>query len=306
MYGKTDADLLPAEDALPLMEIKRRVLQTGIEERHTVRATLPGQEPLYLETSFAPLRDAAGNLIGITGTANDITERKKAQDILAQHQAEIEALNARLRRSMRETHHRVKNNLQVITALINMQQMQYEEQVPTSELQRLTQHIRALASIHDLLTHQAQTNAEVTDISVEDVMDKLMPAVQSMAVGRSITFAIEDMRLPVRQSTTFAVLVNEMVSNALKHGAGAIHVGFRVEGDTALLEVLDEGPGFPPDFNPERAANTGLDLIGSLSRMDMRGSARYENRAEGGARVVVEFPVPSLLKTPGEQYGESS
>lgn len=301
VYGKTDAEIMAAEDAVPLMEIKQRVLQTGIEERHVIRATPPQQGTLYFDINIAPLRDGNKRIIGVTGTANDITARTRAQDALAQHQAEIEALNTRLQRSMRETHHRVKNNLQVITALVNMQQMQYEDQIPTSELQRLTQHIRALASIHDLLTHQAQTDAEVSDISVQDVMEKLMPTVQGMVAGRQITFAVDDIRLPVRQSTTFAVLVNELVSNALKHGAGEIHVRFCVEGNTAALQVEDEGPGFAPNFDPVSAANTGLDLISSLSRMDMRGDARYENRAEGGARVVVEFPVPSLLKTPGEQ-----
>ena len=214
---------------------------------------------------------------------------------------EIEALNVRLQRSMRETHHRVKNNLQVITALVNIQQMQYKDHVPTEELQRLTQHIKALASIHDLLTHQAQTDAEVSDISVREVMQKLMPTVQGLVGPRRISFDVQDIRLPVRQSTTFAVLVNELVSNALKHGRGEIRVCFRVENNIASLEVMDQGPGFPVGFDPERAANTGLDLTDSLSRMDLRGSVRYENRPEGGARIVVEFPVPSLMKTRGEE-----
>jgi len=202
---------------------------------------------------------------------------------------------------MRETHHRVKNNLQVITALVNMQQMQYEDLVPSAELQRLTQHIQALASIHDLLTHQAQTDSEVSDISVQDVLDQLMPTVQRLVDGRRISFATHDIRLPVRQSTAFAVLVNELVSNAIKHGSGAIRVEFSVEGSTAALQVLDEGPGFPVDFDPVSSANTGLELIGSLTRMDLRGNARFENCETGGARVVIEFPVPLLARTRGEQ-----
>ncbi len=299
--GKADADFLEPEDAAALTEIKRRVLRTGIEERHIARATRLGQEPKFYDTLFAPLRDAEGSIVGVTGTVHDVTERKQAQDELASHQAEIEMLNVQLQRSMRETHHRVKNNLQVITALVNMQQMQYDDQVPVSELQRLTQHIRALASIHDLLTRQAQTDAEVSDLSVREVMEKLMPTVQGMVEGRTISFEVEDIRLPVRQSSTFAVLVNELISNALKHGEGAIHVQFRVEEGTARLAVMDEGQGFPEDFDPARAANTGLDLIGSLSRMDMRGGVRYTNRPEGGACVVIEFPVPKLTKTPGEE-----
>jgi PAS domain S-box-containing protein len=227
----------------------------------------------------------------------EIMERKKAQDALTRNQANIEALNVRLQRAMRETHHRVKNNLQIVTALVNMQQMQYDDFIPTTEMRRLTQHITALASIHDLLTHQAQTDAEVTDISVQAVMAKLMPTLQGMIEGRRITFEVQDLRLPVQQSTTFAVLVNELVSNALKHGTGAIHVSFRKHGETATLKVLDEGPGFPEGFDPISAANTGLDLIGSLSRMDLHGSVSYDNRAEGGASIVIEFPVATSAQT---------
>jgi len=201
---------------------------------------------------------------------------------------------------MRETHHRVKNNLQVVTALVDMQQMQYEDLVPIAELKRLTQHIMSLAAIHDLLTHQAQIDGEATEISVRDVMQKLLPSVQGMVEGRDVSFQIEEVRLPVRHSTTLAVLVNELVSNALKHGKGAIEVYFHIDADIATLEVLDQGSGFPADFDPVAAANTGLDLIDALAQMDLRGSIRFETRAGGGARVVIEFPVPALAATPGE------
>lgn len=300
VYGKSDDQILESDDAARIIEIKERVVRTGVEERHVVRATLRGAEPRYFDAHFAPLQDAAGSIIGVTGTAHDVTQQKQGQDALAQHQAEIEALNVRLRRSMRETHHRVKNNLQIITALVNMQQMQYEDQVPATELQRLTHHIGALASIHDLLTHQAQTDTEVSDISIAEVVAKLMPTVQDMVQGRGIDFDVQDLRLPVRHSTTIAVLVNELVSNALKHGAGEIHVRFSFQGERAMLQVLDEGPGFPPEFDPSRAAHTGLDLIGSLAHMDLRGVVRYENRTERGAHVTVEFPIPEPAKLPGE------
>lgn len=292
LYGKTDADFLIAEDAALLKKIKQRVLETGIEERHIVRATYLGAAPRFFDTVFAPLRDATGEIVGITGTVNDITERKKAQDALAQHQTQVELLNMQLQRSMRETHHRVKNNLQIVMSLVNMQQMQYADYVPASELVRLTQHIKALASIHDLLTHQAQAGMEVSTISITEIIERLMPTVQGAVAGRNITVAVQDLYLPVRQSTAVAVLINELVSNALKHGKGEIRISFDVEDNTAILQVQDEGPGFPENFTPGSAANTGLDLIASLSQMDLRGGVRYENRQEGGARVVIRFPVP--------------
>lgn len=110
--------------------------------------------------------------MGVAGTVTDVTERKKTQDALAQHQAEIEALNVRLKRSISETHHRMKNNLQVISALLDMQELQYGTMDPIAEIARLRRHILALATIHDLLTFQAKRDVEVYDLSVKEAIDR--------------------------------------------------------------------------------------------------------------------------------------
>ncbi len=301
IYGKTDADIMEAGDSAPLIAIKKRVMKTGIEERHVIRATLSGEEARYLDTSFAPLRDAIGNVFGVTGTANDITARKKTQDALIEHQAEIETLNVRLQRSMRETHHRVKNNLQVVSALLDMQEMQYKEAVPVSEIARLRQHIHALSTIHELLTRQARTDADVSDLSVREAMQRLIPTIQSLVTGRLIEFAIEDLRMPVRHVTTLTVLVNELVSNAIKHGKGEIHLQFAVRGKRALLEVRDQGPGFPHPFDASTSANTGLELVLALAHLDLHGETRFGNHDGGGGQAVVEFPIPNPVRTPGEE-----
>ena len=299
--GRTDAEIMEAEDAAHITAIKQRVLQTGIEERHVVRATISELGQLYLDTSFAPLRDAAGDIVGITGTANDITARKSAQDALVEHQAVVETLNVRLQRSMRETHHRVKNNLQVVSALLDMQEMQYEEMVPVSEIARLRQHVQALSTIHDLLTQQARSDFDVTDLSVQAAMEQLVPTIQSLVTGRKIDFAIEDLRMPVRHVTTLTVLVNELVSNAIKHGKGEISLAFSLRDGRAVLEVMDRGPGFPVSFDAATAANTGLELVQTLTRLDLQGETRFKNRAGGGGQASVEFPIPSRLRTGGEE-----
>lgn len=217
----------------------------------------------------------------------EIREREKAQ-------AEVLALNTRLQRSMAETHHRVKNNLQVITALINLQSLEYGEAVPTEELSRLNHHVQALAQVHDLLTQQAKQDAELEYVDVRAVMHRLLPMVQAMVQNREIRFTIQEALLPVRQGTSLAVLVNELVSNAIKHGRGNIDLTFKMEGSNqALLSVRDEGAGFPPNFDPERAAHTGLELITSLAHWDLQGTLRFENSPNGGAEVRVEFPLAS-------------
>jgi PAS domain S-box-containing protein len=249
------------------------------------------------------IETAGPNRWNAVGICVDITERKRAEEEREKHRAEIETLNHRLQRAMAETHHRVKNNLQVISALVDMQSMKHEGVVPAGELNRIGQHIRTLATIHDLLTAHAKASSNAECLLAAEVMDKLMPLVQSLAEGRNLSVRVEDIQIPMRQGTSLAVLVNELVSNAVKHGGQVIDVSLTRVSDTARLEVCDDGPGFPEGFNPLTAANTGLELIDSLSRLDMRGTVTYENRPEGGARVVVEFPVTKGARAGGQEGG---
>ncbi|MCW3053886.1 MAG: uncharacterized protein JWN14_3056 [Chthonomonadales bacterium] len=241
-----------------------------------------------------PVRDEQGNILRWFGTSTDIDEPR-------QRMAEIELLNTRLQRSVRETHHRVKNNLQIISAMLDMQAMQYETVVPVDEITRLRQHVKALATIHDLLTHQARHDTEVYTLPVQSAFQKLMPMLQPMTGGRPIAYSVDDLSLPIRQVTTLTILVNELVSNAVKHGSGKIEVRLVREEEHAVLEVTNEGPGLPPDFEPMTAANTGLELVESLTRYDLAGNVRYENRLEGGVRVSICFPFVSSTRSAGEQ-----
>ena len=248
---------------------------------------------LNVESYSMVVKDDAGAPVGMRGVTIDVSERKRAEAERGRHLEEIESLNVRLRRGMRETHHRVKNNLQAIGALINIQTMEYRDTVPVKELHRLSQHIHALASIHDLLTRQSRSDPEVEDLSVAAALEMLAPTLQSMMKERRLNIVAEDILLPIHHGTTLAVLINELVSNAIKHGEGDVALHFAVSGDRVRLEVTDRGPGFPLNFDPAAAANTGIELITSLAEWDLQGSTRYENLPDGGARVVVEFPLPA-------------
>ena len=137
------AEAIMRDDAAIMQSGKERVLEELVPMRGKVHTFLSVKNPMF---------DDAGNCIGIMGVSTDITERKE-------HEAEIQDLNARLHRAMQETHHRVKNNLQVISALTEMQAPDAEGTVPASALKRIGQHVRALAGIHDLLTHQIKADA---------------------------------------------------------------------------------------------------------------------------------------------------
>ena len=244
-----------------------------------------------------PFKNAQGETLKWFGTCTDIDAQKQAE-------MEIVALNARMRRSVQETHHRVKNNLQIISALVDLQVAEAPSTVPITALTRIGQHARSLATLHDLLTQEAKTNAETDSVTTRAALDKLVPLLQATTGGRRIRYKAEDFRLPVREGASLALLVSELVSNAVKHGHDDIEVMLSVQGETARLEVCDDGPGFPPDFDWRKAANTGLGLIDSTGRHDLRGSISYENRAEGGARVVVTFPIPLTTPPADEEHSQ--
>lgn len=231
-----------------------------------------------------PIMDEQGDVREWIGTNTDITER-------VQHLKEIETLNDRLRRLVQETHHRVKNNLQIISALVEMQMEEREETVPITALIRIGQHTRSLAAVHDLLTHDAKINADKETISTKTALNRLIPLLQATTGGRPIQHRVDEVCLSIQQTGSLCLLINELVANAVKHGRGKIELAFTVEEDAARLEVCDDGPGFPPDFDWRKATTIGMGLIDSTGRYDLRGTISYENRLEGGARVVVVFPL---------------
>jgi PAS domain S-box-containing protein len=272
----------------PVLQVLRDNTVAGLAN-HTVLVARDGcRRPI--DDSAAPIR-SGGETLGVVLVFRDVTERRQTEQTLHDHRARIEDLNEHLQRAMTETHHRVKNNLQVISALVDMQIETDRDSVPSSELRRISQHIRGLAVIHDLLTHQTKQGGEAERLSVRDTLERLLPLLQGMTRGRTLHFTLEDAIVPIRQATSLAVLVNELVSNATKHGTGDIGVVFKVRENRAVFEVWDEGEGFPIGFDPASSANTGLELVETIGRHDLRGEISYSNRSFGRSGVVVDFPL---------------
>jgi two-component sensor histidine kinase len=258
-----------------------------------------------------------------------VVERAGLYDVMVQNMAQIESANTRLHRSMAETHHRVKNNLQVISALVDLQCDTATSMVSVDALRRIGSHARALATLHDLLTDQAKATTEVNIVSARSLFSKMIWALQATCGRRDLQTSIEDIHLPVRVGAALCLLINELVNNAGKHGGQSIHLSLAWEtlppdtGQTqvssapqepsaaslseqtlseqtrlpscpiARLEVTDDGPGFPHDFDAHTAAHTGLELVSSITRLDLGGQIFFVNNLQGGAKVRVTFPVPT-------------
>lgn len=258
--------------------------------------------PARLLLRLLPFSDAIQRFSLLTQQVNllrqEIDEHKRTEQISRVRQAEIEELNARLSRAMRETHHRVKNNLQIIAAMIEMQMLEHQDAqfIPIGDYRALKSHIHTLSIIHDLLTHNLREDEQSQRLSAKDLLDQLLPRLQQTAGHRAVHCTAQDALLTARMSTALSLVLNELVTNALKYGQNEICIGFRVADDQATLEVTDDGAGFPDDFDARARANMGLELVESLVQSDLRGRSHYGRRAEGGGKVTVTFPLPERVE----------
>ncbi len=189
---------------------------------------------------------------------------------------------------IQEMHHRVKNNLQQVASLLRLQ-MHYVgqrsvEQVLTESLNR----ILAIASVHELLARE-----DLDIISVKKVAEQIIQATQHgiLAPNKHILMKIEgvDILLPSAQATSVALILNELVQNAVEHGFGEgmddgdIRISLAEDDKAVVLEVSNDGTPLPDGFDIKKTDSLGLQIVESLVRGDLQGRFTLTNE---GARTV--------------------
>lgn len=188
IVGKSKGLVIPPD--LPNeLEFILDMIKAGerIEHYETQRIRKDGRV-IEVAISVSPVNDPQGHSIGAATIVRDITERKEIERELRQKQLEVEALNIRLQRSMAETHHRVKNNLQVIAAMIEMQMLDHnaETTVPMENYHQLKSHVHTLAIVHDLLSSSVKEDGDAQRVSVKAVLDKLLPMLERTAWKKAV------------------------------------------------------------------------------------------------------------------------
>jgi PAS domain S-box-containing protein len=244
---------------------------------------LISREGQALVLAWATVQLSDGTTIGI---GQDISRHKLKEE-------KAEERNRHLLQAMKEADHRIKNNLQSVASLLDFYVMENPEGVPPQELTQVRMHLRTLASIHDLLVHTPQVNTSGT-LSAKEELEKLLPMLQEIVGKRHIEWSVEDIQLPIKAGMSLAVLINELISNAVKHGGQRVELSLNVLEQNVTLQVCDDGPGFSGTFHPSTSASYGLELVESVGRIDLHGQTFYENRPSGGACVRVTFPLPAL------------
>jgi two-component system, cell cycle sensor histidine kinase and response regulator CckA len=194
----------------------------------------------------------------------DITERKRAQEALQELLREKESL-------LKEVHHRVKNNLQVISSLMRLQSSQVDNPVAQAALRDMQNRIGSMALLHETL-YQSDSFARVNLATyLQSLCSQLFHSLVANPESIQLCLDVASVSLDVNQAVPCGLLVNELVSNCLKHAfpngrQGEIRVEVQPvdDGPAVRLRVADNGVGLPADFDMQQLHSLGLQLVSDL------------------------------------------
>jgi two-component system, sensor histidine kinase PdtaS len=193
--------------------------------------------------------------------------------------------------TIREIHHRVKNNLQTVSSLLRIQSRQTQSEEVKASLQQAQRRVSAIAVVHDVLSEGVDQKVPFDQIFKRILM--LIPETTS-SYSTSISSELEGSfgELSAERSTTLALVLTEIVANAVEHGivdrSGKITVIADRTPKLLRIEVLDDGVGLPEG---KLGSGLGTQIVKTLVESELRGKISWTSPIRGGTKVVLELPV---------------
>jgi PAS domain S-box-containing protein len=233
----------------------------------------------------APIRDDRGRIVSFAGIHLDITERRRYEERLEASLREKEVI-------IKEVHHRVKNNMQVISGFLQLQAQTIDDPVSVAMLEECQGRVRTMALVHEKLYQSRYLGF----INAREYIESLVSDLKNFqVVSTDVTFdlEIENAYINLDIAIPCGLILNELLTNSLKYAfsgreKGKISVRLTHGNDhTYTLFVSDDGPGLPRDLDIENAQTLGLQLVTILVRQ-MGGTMRIENVP--GATFSIRFP----------------
>jgi two-component system, sensor histidine kinase PdtaS len=204
---------------------------------------------------------------------------------------------------IQEVHHRVKNNLQSVAAILRIQARRAQNEETQQQLTEAVNRILSVAVIHEFLSED-----ENRPINIRDLADRVAAQVGHVtgSPDQEIDIQVQGprIRLPAGQATPVAMVINELMLNALEHGLqghrkGTIEIVLEDLGQSVRVSVENTGSSLPPDFDPQQDGSLGLQIVHTLVADDLKGELTIESLPDGTAdgqervvstRAVVTFP----------------
>ncbi len=322
--GKTLKEVMPAFFRDGEEKFFRSAL-TGnrITARGKFIRDIKSEREYFVEAQYSPIFDKDSKVVGGLAVLRDSTERHAAlvkleqtkdrlEEMVKERTKELSVANEELKKEiaqrrhaqeqineslkekivlLREIHHRVKNNLQIVSSLLNLQAGYITDNKILEVFKESQTRIRSMALIHEKL-YQSR---DLDKINFSDYIDSLIKDLYKSYRSRlsriNINYETGQIFLEIDQAILCGLIINELISNSIKHAfkdteEGEIQVKILNEGDDYQLIVEDNGIGFPKDFDIENTDSLGLQLVTSLTSQ-MAG--KLEINSDRGTVVKISF-----------------
>ncbi|GAA5152452.1 PAS domain-containing sensor histidine kinase [Nocardioides marinquilinus] len=286
------AGLAPAEVVRELVSSRRRpdeetlsAVLGGRAHRDVEIATGGGPDAVSLIVRSIPLRPGGEHIGGLI-LVRDVTDLRRRDRELVTKDATI-----------REIHHRVKNNLQTVAALLRLQARRVDDGVAKAALEEAVRRIGSIAIVHETLSQAVEETVAFDEVA--DRLGAMVTEVGALAgrvrVERRGSFGV----LPSEGANALAIVLTELVQNAVEHGyddadptaSGRIEVSVeRADDGGRRVVVDDDGRGLPDGFSLDGSTNLGLSIVRTLVEAELGGRLTLGPRPGGGTRAVVALP----------------
>ena len=238
----------------------------------SLRRTEYESQSAVLDILVIPLTEGSDR-IGAIVLIHNITELRNRDRALLTKDATI-----------KEIHHRVKNNLQTVSALLRLQSRRVTDPIASSALDEAVRRVASIALVHETLSNQSSEFVEfdlVLDQIIKNALDLNPRSIGYKKIGEFGSF-------DSKTATALSLVITELIHNALEHGLSETGDQLMVEisknGDQYLVSVCDNGSGLPEEFNIEKSANLGLQIANTLTKNELNGGinlVRVENLTRG-------------------------
>jgi two-component sensor histidine kinase len=310
------------DDAFPGLERMASTDGVNVESRWDFRDREYLVRTTFVENPRSSSRAVVATLSDVTALSEEkerleriVEERtlelkrtnEELEESVARHEASERRLQAALADKdmlLKEIHHRVKNNLQIVTSLINMQANRLGDPDARSSYAAVTRRIKSISLVHERIYHSASFKKVELGRYIKDLVASIVSTVADANIP--IKLEVEEKGLDVNPDACIDIglMLNEILTNALKHGvipSGAGSITVRVEriGDSIAFQVRDTGPGFSPEAS-EKKGSLGMTVVRAIAS---KYHASVSCTNDGGAVVTVVVPALKILAG-DEEEGE--
>ncbi len=282
LAGELDGNLL-GEIARQVSQIQREAheeaMEVSLSGRSLRRVEIENNRGT-IDLLVLPLL-AGGDRIGAIVLLQNVTELRRRERELVTKDATI-----------REIHHRVKNNLQTVSALLRLQSRRIEDPAASAALNEAVRRIASIALVHETLSSSTEAS-----VAFDDVLDRLIthalelsPRMGELNIARTGELGSLDPRI----ATPLSLVVTELIHNALEHGLAESGANLKVEvsrlEDAAQIVIFDDGVGLPDGFTILESANLGLQIVRTLTENELKGTINLI-RTTRGTEAQLNFPI---------------